>query len=98
MDLHSVVGADPEALARELQDTGIIGLLDDGGALFDFVFDDVYDALGDAREGRDIVEEKYSSPEGTVYVLRDEAAVGRMQVMVMIPDATFVCSGSDVRA
>jgi len=95
--MHSVVGLDIEAVTAEFKENGIIALEDTGGALFDFAFDDIYDELGDWMEGREIIEEKYQSPAGTAYVLRDEAVVGRMQVMVMIPDAEFVCAGEEVR-
>jgi hypothetical protein len=97
MEIHSVLGIDAEVVASELKETGIIALEDIGGSVFDMVFDEIYDALGDWLEGREIVEELYEAPSGPVYVLRDEGEVGRMQVMVMIPDADFKCSGPEVR-
>jgi hypothetical protein len=64
MKMHSVVGMDAELVAQELKDAGIVVLEDIGGSLFDFAFDDIYDALGDWLKGRSIVEEKYDSPAG----------------------------------
>lgn len=97
MEVHSVLGLDVPAIAAELKENGIIAIEDIGGALFDFAFDDILDKLSDWKEGRTIVEEKYRSPAGMAYVLRVDGVVGRMQALVMIPDAEFVCAGPEVR-
>jgi hypothetical protein len=98
MDIHSVIGIDAEKVAQELKKEGIIALEDIGGSVFDMVFDDIYDALGDWIKDRHIVEELYETPGGPLYVLRDEDVVGRMQTLAILPDAEFKCSGPDVRA
>lgn len=97
--IHSAMRADAEALARELMKKGTVVLDDIGGSLFDVVFDEIYDALGEWLDYRDVVEEKYDTPIGPAYVLRVEDEIGRDALLALLmPGSRFECSGEDVRA
>ena len=71
MRIHVVPGVDARAAARDLRETGAVGIDDIGEDLHEVIRDEILDELGHAGDGLDLREQRINTAIGPVFVLRD---------------------------
>ena len=71
MRIHVVPGVDARAAARDLLETGAVGIDDIAENMHDVVHDEILDELGNAADGLDLRTQRVDTAIGPVFVLRD---------------------------
>ncbi len=71
MRIHVVPGVDARAAARDLLETGAVGIDDIAENMHDVIHDEILDELGNAADGLDLRAQRVDTAMGPVFVLRD---------------------------
>lgn len=71
MRIHVVPGVDSRAAARDLLETGAVGIDDIGESLQDIIHDEILEELGHAGDALDLRTQRVDTALGPVFVLRN---------------------------
>ncbi len=71
MTIHVVPGVDARAAARDLIETGAVGIDDIGENMYDIIWDEILDELGHVGDELDLRMERVATAIGPVFVLRN---------------------------
>ncbi len=74
MRIHVAPGADTRAAARDLLETGAVGIDDIAENLYDVVRDEILEELGNVGDELDLRTQRIDTAIGPVFVLRNADA------------------------